>query len=89
MGMEGVGDQLVRPQFGLRKTEWSDTHEVEFHLPHSEWIGLLRANGFDIERLVDVYAPPESETHTYYKYVSAEWARQWPADEVWVARTRG
>jgi SAM-dependent methyltransferase len=89
MGMEGVGEQLVRPQFGLRKTEWDDTHEVEFHLPHSAWIDLLRANGFEIERLVELYAPPESETHTYYKYVSAEWARQWPADEVWVARKRG
>ena len=88
MGMEGVGAQLVRPLSGLRRTEWPDTHEVEFHLPHSEWIDLLRANSFEIERLVDVYAPPESETHTYYKYVSAEWARQWPADEVWVARKR-
>jgi SAM-dependent methyltransferase len=89
MDMEGVSGQLVRPQFGLRKTEWEDTHEVEFHLPHSEWIDVLHANGFEIERLVEVYAPPESETHTYYKYVSAEWARQWPADEVWVARKRG
>jgi SAM-dependent methyltransferase len=89
MDMQGVSGQLVRPQFGLRKTEWEDTHEVEFHLPHSEWIDVLHANGFEIERLVEVYAPPESETHTYYKYVSAEWARQWPADEVWVARKRG
>ena len=89
MAMEGVGEQLVRPQFGLRKHEWSDTHEVEFHLAHGDWIDLLRANGFEIERLVELYAPPESETHTYYKYVSAEWARKWPADEIWVARKRG
>src|SRR5262249_21745759 len=46
MNMEGVGGQLVRPQFGLRKTEWEDTHEVEFHLPHSEWIDVLHASGF-------------------------------------------
>jgi len=89
MAMEGVGEQLARPQFGLRKHEWSDTHEVEFHLAHGDWIDLLRANGFEIERLVELYAPPESETHTYYKYVSAEWARKWPADEIWVARKRG
>ena len=89
MAMEGVSEQLVRPQFGLRKHEWPDTHEVEFHLAHGDWIDLLRANGFEIERLVELYAPPESETHTYYKYVSAEWARKWPADEIWVARKRG
>jgi ubiquinone/menaquinone biosynthesis C-methylase UbiE len=88
MGMEGVGEQLVRPQFELRKTEWPDTHEVEFHLAHSEWIDLLRANDFEIERLVELYAPPESETHSYYKYVSAEWARKWPSDEIWVARKK-
>jgi SAM-dependent methyltransferase len=88
MGMDGVADQLVRPQFGLRKTEWPDTHEVEFHLAHSDWIDLLRSNGFEIERLVELYAPPESETHSYYKYVSAEWARKWPSDEIWVAQKK-
>src|SRR5207253_448309 len=32
MTMEEVGEQLVRPQFGLHKVDWQDTHEVEFHL---------------------------------------------------------
>jgi len=89
MNMDGVGEQLVRPQFGLRKTEWPDTHEVEFHLGHGEWIDLLRANRFEIERLVELFAPPAAETHTYYKYITADWARKWPADEIWVARKRG
>jgi SAM-dependent methyltransferase len=89
MTMDGVGEQLVRPQFGLRKVEWSDTDEVEFHLGHGEWIDLLRANGFEIERLVELYAPADAETHSYYKYVPAEWARKWPAEEIWVARKRG
>jgi ubiquinone/menaquinone biosynthesis C-methylase UbiE len=88
MTMEGVGERLARPQYGLHVHEWSDTHEVEFHLAHSEWIELLRANGFDIERLAELYAPAEAETHTYYTTVTAEWARQWPADEVWVARKK-
>jgi len=89
MNMDGVGEQLVRPQFGLRKTEWPDTHEVEFHLGHGEWIDLLRANRFEIERLVELFAPPAAETHTYYKDITADWARKWPADEIWVARKRG
>jgi SAM-dependent methyltransferase len=78
---------LQRPQFGMRRFEWPDGG-VEFHLAHGEWIELLRANGFEIERLVEVQAPPDAETHPYYAYVTAEWARRWPAEEIWVARKR-
>jgi SAM-dependent methyltransferase len=89
MTVEGVGEQLVRPQARLRRIEWPDTGEVEFHMGHGDWIDVLRANGFEIERLVELFAPPEGETHTYYKYVSAEWARKWPQEEIWVARKHG
>jgi SAM-dependent methyltransferase len=88
MALEGVTEQLQRPQAGLHRIDWPDTHEVEFHLGHGEWIDLLRANGFEVERLVELYAPAESETHAYYGHVTAEWARQWPAEEIWVARKR-
>jgi SAM-dependent methyltransferase len=89
MTLEGVGEQLVRPQFGLRRIEWPDTGEIEFHMGHGDWVEVLRANGFEIERLVELFAPPEGETHTYYKYVPAEWARKWPHEEIWVARKHG
>lgn len=89
MTLEGVGEQLVRPQRGMNKIEWPDTHEVEFHLGHGDWFELLRATGFDVEGLVELFAPADAETHGYYKYVTAEWARQWPAEEIWVARKRG
>jgi hypothetical protein len=89
MTMDGVGEQLVRPQFGLGKWVWPDTNEVEFHLAHGDWIELLHKNGFEVERLVELFASPDSETHTYYKYVTAEWARKWPPEEAWAARKRG
>jgi SAM-dependent methyltransferase len=89
MTMEGQGEQLVRPQCGMHKHEWTDTGEVEFHLGHGDWIDLLRGNGFEIERLVELFAQPDSETHTYYKYVTADWARKWPPEEIWVARKGG
>ena len=89
MTMDGVGEQLVRPQFELGKWAWPDTNEVEFHLAHGDWIELLHKNGFEVERLVELFANPESETHTYYKYVTAEWARKWPHEEAWAARKRG
>jgi ubiquinone/menaquinone biosynthesis C-methylase UbiE len=80
-------DRLHRPQFGMRRFEWADGG-VEFHLGHGEWIDLLRANSFEIERLVELQALPESEPHRYYDYVTPEWAREWPSEEIWVALKR-
>jgi SAM-dependent methyltransferase len=78
---------LQRPQFGMHRFEWPEGG-VEFHLAHGEWIDLLRANGFEIERLVEVQAPADAETHAHYAYVTAEWAQKWPCEEIWVARKR-
>jgi ubiquinone/menaquinone biosynthesis C-methylase UbiE len=89
MAMDGVKEQLQRAERGLRRVEWEDTGEVEFHLPAAPLIDLLRENGFEVERLVELYAPDEASTHEYYNYVSAEWARKWPAEEIWSARKRG
>jgi SAM-dependent methyltransferase len=77
---------LQRPAFGLHRLEWPDDTGVEFHLTHGNWIRLLRANGFEIEELIEL-RPPESAT-TRYPYVSAVWARQWPSEEVWKVRKR-
>ena len=78
-------EHLVHPQFGMRRFEWPDGG-VEFHLPHGEWIEVLRASGFSIERLVEIQAPPDAVTHEHYNYVTAEWARKWGCEEIWVAR---
>jgi SAM-dependent methyltransferase len=80
-------ERLVHPQFGMLRFEWPDGG-VEFHLPHGEWIDLLRANGFEIERLIEIQAPADAETHHYYSYVTAEWAKKWPCEEIWAARKR-
>jgi ubiquinone/menaquinone biosynthesis C-methylase UbiE len=84
-------DRLVRPQFGgLGRMTWPDDADesVEYHPSHGEWIALLRENGFEIEALHELQAPAERVTHTYYDYVTAEWARKWPAEDLWVARKR-
>ena len=83
-------ERLVRPQFGPYRLDWrSDGGGIEFHLAHGEWIRLLRANGFEILDLIEVQAPPDALTHAYYDFVPAEWAKRWPAEEIWVARKRG
>ena len=80
-------ERLARPQFGMHRFEWPDGG-VEFNLPHGELIGLLRASGFEIEELIELQAPEGAETHPYYEGLSPEWARRWPAEEIWKARKR-
>ena len=59
---DNVTERLQRAQRGLNRIEWEDTGEVEFHLPHGELIYVLRDNGFEIERLIELYAPESAET---------------------------
>ncbi len=76
--------ELQRPGFSLGRLEWSFESGVEFHLSHSDWIRLLRRNGFSIEDLIEV-RPAESSS-TRYSFVDISWARQWPSEEVWKVR---
>jgi SAM-dependent methyltransferase len=78
---------LHRPQFGMHRFE-SEDGGVEFHLGHGEWIDLLGANGFEIARLIELHASPSSVTHHFYDFVTADWARRWPSEEIWVAHKR-
>jgi SAM-dependent methyltransferase len=85
---DGVaGTTLLRPYFGMGRTVWPDDTSVEFHLPHGEWIDLLRANGFEVERLVEIRAP-EGAPPNRWEIATPEWARQWPSEEAWIARKR-
>ncbi|MCC6313169.1 MAG: methyltransferase domain-containing protein [Thermomicrobiales bacterium] len=80
-----ASERLERPLFGLHRFDWADG-STEFHLPHGEMIRLLRDSGFEVEALVELRAP-EGATTTY-TYVTPEWARRWPCEEVWQARKR-
>ncbi|MEO8208766.1 MAG: class I SAM-dependent methyltransferase [Chloroflexota bacterium] len=80
---------LQRPLFGMHRDVWPDDTSVEFHLPHGEWIRLLRENGFEIERLVEIQAPREAQDNAQYNFVTADWARRWPSEEAWVVRKHG
>jgi SAM-dependent methyltransferase len=84
-----VGEQLVRPQFGMHRFEWLGEDEgVEFHLAHGDMFRLLRETGFEVEGLWELQAPETAQDHAYYDFVSADWARKWPAEEIWKARKR-
>jgi SAM-dependent methyltransferase len=80
-------DRLLRPQFGMGRMSWPDGDgSVEFHLTHGRWIDIFRASGFEVEGLIE-FRPPEGAT-TPYPWMSVEWARSWPAEEVWKVRKR-
>jgi SAM-dependent methyltransferase len=80
-----ASDRLLRPAFGIHRTEWPGYESVEFHLAHGDWIRLLRRNGFEVEELIDV-RPPDNATETRYPFVTLDWARRWPSEEVWKVR---
>ena len=58
------GRELLRPYFGMHRFEWDGTGGIEFHLGYGDWIRLLRENGFAVENLIEIQAPPEGEPHS-------------------------
>ena len=83
-----VTETLHRPLFGMHRIRWPGESGTEYNLPHGEWIRLLRANGFEVHDLIEVQVPEDARTHEYYGDISAEWGRQWPPEEIWVAQLR-
>ena len=79
-------ERLLRPQAGLFRMTWESDPGVEFHLGHGEWIRVLRTSGFEIEDMIELYAPADAQRDC--EYVTVAWAQQWPVEEVWFARLR-
>jgi SAM-dependent methyltransferase len=81
---EPASDRMLRPQFGMHRFEWPGDPTIEFHLSHGEWIRLFRANGLEVEELLEL-RPPAGST-TSYGFVNLQWANRWPCEEVWRVR---
>jgi SAM-dependent methyltransferase len=77
-------DLLVRDYFAPYEVTFVGEETVEFHLTHGHWIRLLRSTGFVLENLIEV-RPPRDATPRF-GFVSPEWARRWPSEEIWIAR---
>ena len=84
--IERPGHRLLRDYFGLYRLEWSDDQSVNYCLGYGDWIRLFRANGLEVERLVELQAPQGAKQHRYEALPDPEWARSWPSEEIWVAR---
>jgi SAM-dependent methyltransferase len=62
-----------------------DEGTIDWALPASKWIRVLRTHGFDVEDLVELVAPATTAT-TYEEFAPPKWARRWPAEWIWRAR---
>ena len=80
-----IEERLIRDQFGMHRFDWSDA--TEFQVSHGETIRLLHDSGFEVEDLLELQ-PPEGAT-TRADWITLEWARRWPCEDVWKARKRG
>lgn len=82
-GVAGV--ELLRAQRSLRRIEWPGAG-VEHHPGHGDWIRELRRAGFVVEALHELHAGEDSTMPEYYDIVTDDWARSWPAEDLWSAR---
>ncbi len=82
---ETVGERLVLDYFETRR--WEDAQTVAFSLPYGEWIRLFRANGFEIEDLIEP-RPSVRATTTYPDFAPLAWARRFPGECIWKLRKR-
>ncbi len=86
-----VGERLLRPQKGMHHIDWQDEDtgpSTDFHISASEQFRLLRDTGFEVVDFRELFAPAEAANHPYYKWTPVEWAKRWPAEEIWRARKR-
>ncbi len=79
--------RLVRDYHGMHRFEWPGEDGVEFHLGYGEWVRLLRANGLELEDLIEIQAPAEGP-ETRFEWIDRAWAHRWPSEEIWKARKR-
>lgn len=83
-------ERLERDYFGMHLFDWTDAVDepggIEFNLTISDWFRLFRDVGFDV---VDYLEPrPTHGGQEVRFFVTADWARRWPVEQVWKLRRR-
>jgi len=80
------GRTLERSYFDSRRMMWNeDDPSFEYQMPYGDWIRLFRANGFVIEDLIELRPAADAET-AFTDYVTKDWARDFPAEQIWKVR---
>ncbi len=77
---DSVAPRFSSAYFSLESIEDDDT--VSYQLPYGEWIRLFRSNGLILDDLIEL-RPPAGARTSYSDYVPLDWARRWPAENIW------
>ena len=85
-GTDAPETLLLRDYFGLGGLDLEST--TEFQLTDGDWVRLFRRNGFTIETLLEL-RPPEAAVTTFWEPEAYDWARRWPAEQIWRVRREG
>lgn len=85
-----IGRTLTLPYFGMHRLDWTavevDPGGINFNLPISGWIKLFHRTGFELVDYHELRAPDDAVDVPVL--VSAEWAREYPSEQVWHVRKR-
>ena len=82
-----ASERRERPQFGLHRVEWDDDDgpSSSSTSPRRDDPRPARAR---LRGRGAARAARARGASTRYEYVTPEWARQWPCEEIWVAGKR-
>lgn len=84
------GRTLERPYFGLGRLASEPGSPTEWQLTYGDWIRLFASTGLQVEDLIELRpGPAAGSDSTYRDYVSWEWARDLPAEQIWRLRKAG
>lgn len=78
---DAIDSTLQSDYFSMHTIEEPDG--ISYQLPYGDWIRLFRKHGLTVDDLIEI-RPPENAKTTYPDFVTLEWARKWPAENVWV-----
>jgi SAM-dependent methyltransferase len=84
---DGPSRSLQRPYFTLGRFEDPSDGSVNHYVSIATLVGLLIANGFAIEKLLEPQ-PPAERTTSYSSFAPLAWARDFPAELMIRARLR-
>ena len=77
-------DRAASAADGLYKLIWRGRRPGGRVPPgQGEMLAILRANGFELARLPRALRAGRRHDHEYYDDLPADWAKQWPAEEIW------
>lgn len=85
---EPVTRTLLRPYFGLHRIDWDDGEDrgTDFNLTISDWHRLFVDVGFEFVSYHELRAPQPGPEVRFY--ASADWAHDFPTEQVWKVRKR-